>query len=290
MLLVTDHLTKHYGACRALENLCLEIPAGEVFGLLGPNGSGKSTALRLMLGMIRPTSGSARVGGYDCWRQSVEVRRQVAYLPGELRLYDNLTGGQLLDFLAGLRGQIRGNDATALARRFDLDLSRPISTLSSGMKRKLALLSVMTPRVSLLILDEPTNTLDPTMRDEFLDQLLEARARGQTVLFSSHVLQEVERVCDRVGILAQGKLVHVEPMARLRAGREITVKFSGPRSAPLPAGVAVQSQDGAVWTLTVAEHLPDLLAWLAAQPVSDLRIEPLGLGAIYRRHHQNGAG
>src|SRR5438876_307571 len=126
MLLVSNQLTKDYGAQRALDGLCLELPAGEIFGLLGPNGSGKSTTIRLFLGMIRPTLGSAHVGGFDCWAQSVAVRRQVAYLPGELRLYDNLTGRQLLKFLAGLRGQRLDSSTDALAKRFDIDLKRPV--------------------------------------------------------------------------------------------------------------------------------------------------------------------
>lgn len=289
MLLAADGLTKEYGAFRALDALRLEIPAGEIFGLLGPNGSGKSTTIRLLLGMIRPTGGSARIGGFDCWKESVEVRKRVAYLPGELRLYDNLSGRQLLDFLAGLRGQDYRSEIEPLARRFDIDLKRPIANLSSGMKRKLALMSVLLPRVPLIILDEPTNTLDPTMRDELLDQLLEARKRGQTVMFSSHVLSEVERVCDRVGILARGKLVHLEPMERLRTGRQIWLRLGAAPTAPLPSGVDVQSQNGDEWKLAAREHLPELLAWLASQPVRDVRIEPLGLDAIYQRCHANGA-
>lgn len=290
MLLTTNHLTKDYGNCRALENLCLEIPKGEIFGLLGPNGSGKSTAIRLLLGMIRPSGGSAHIAGFDCWDQSVEVRGQVAYLPGELRLYDNLTGRQLLDFLAGLRGQTYGSEVDHLARRFDIDLKRPINALSSGMKRKLALLSVLLPRVPVLILDEPTNTLDPTMRDELLDQLIEARKRGQTVLFSSHVLQEVERVCDRVGILAKGKLVHLEPMGRLSSGRQISLTLAQPLTSALPNGVTIQRNDGKHWQLTIEEHLPELLTWLTQQAVEDVRIEPLGLAPVYQRYHKNGAG
>lgn len=221
-LLRTDRLTKDYGSCRALEALNLVVPAGEIFGLLGPNGSGKSTAIRLVLGFLQPTAGSCSVAGFDCWHQSVEVRKRLSYLPGELRLYENMSGRQIVNFLARLRGSSIDGDIDRLARRFDIDLSRPLTQLSSGMKRKVALLAILTPKVPLLLLDEPTNALDPTMRDQMLALLREARDRGQTVVFSSHVLSEVESVCDRVGILREGRLVHLQSMAEMQ--RETIVK------------------------------------------------------------------
>jgi ABC-2 type transport system ATP-binding protein len=289
MLLCTDQLTKEYGSFRALERLTLQIGTGEVFGLLGPNGSGKSTTIRLLLGMIRPTSGQATIAGFDCWHQSLEVRRRTTYLPGELRLYDNMTGRQFLAFLAGLRGQ-RAEGADKLAHQFDIDLARPIRNLSSGMKRKLALLSVLLPRVDLVILDEPTNTLDPTMRDEFLGLVATAHHQGQTVLFSSHVLQEVERVCNRVGILARGRLVHLQEMAELQAGRVAYVRLSGPATSPPPPAVTVQRQQEGEWVLLSQGTPQPLLGWLAQQPVVDLRMEPQGLAAVYQRYHAgNGA-
>src|SRR5262249_30187518 len=161
--------------------LDLNLGRGEIFGLLGPNGSGKTTALRILLGFLRPTSGRAVIAGHDCWTDSVAVRRHAAYLPGELRLYENMTGRRLLTFLARLRGQPVTGAVNSLARRFEIDLERPIAHLSSGMKRKVALLQVLVPQVPLLILDEPTNALDPTMRDELLHQLRRARDEGQTV-------------------------------------------------------------------------------------------------------------
>src|SRR5437868_9069719 len=206
MLLRTDNLTKDYGTFRALDALNLTVAPGEAFGLLGPNGSGKTTALRLLLGFLKPTSGTAAIGGHDSWHDSVAARRQVAYLPGELRLYENMTGRQIVRFLCDLRGQPVAGDLDDLARRFDIDLGRPLAQLSSGMKRKVALLQVLVTQAPLLIMDEPTNALDPNMRDELLRQVRRARDRGQAVLFSSHVLGEVEQVCDRVGILRAGRL------------------------------------------------------------------------------------
>src|SRR5262245_45735667 len=188
MLLRTEDLTKDYGSFRALDALTLSLAPGEVFGLLGPNGSGKSTALRLIMGFLRPTRGHAWINGHDCWADGVAARRHVAYLPGELRLYENMSGRQLIRFLCDLRGQTSTPDLAELSRRFDIDLDRPIAQLSSGMKRKVALLQVLVLHASLIVMDEPTNTLDPSMRDELLEQVRRARADGQTVLFSSHVL------------------------------------------------------------------------------------------------------
>jgi len=287
-LLVAENLTKDYGSFRALDALNLTLAPGEVFGLLGPNGSGKSTALRMMLGFLRPTLGRATIGGFDCWTQGVQARKQVAYLPGELRLYETMTGRRLVKFLAGLRGDSPGAEVDALAKRLDIDVDRPLTQMSSGMKRKVALLTVLVPKVPLIILDEPTNTLDPTMRDELLDQLQRAKARGQAVLFSSHVLQEVEAVCDRVGILRRGKLVHLHRIADLKDGREVRARLLGPRPTTGPSGAPLGpdavTPDGHL-ALTYYGELPPLLDWLARQSLDDLRIEPLGLGPIYRKYH-----
>ncbi|MFO0968545.1 MAG: ABC transporter ATP-binding protein [Gemmataceae bacterium] len=287
MLLRTEQLTKDYGRFRALDSLDLQVAPGEIFGLLGPNGSGKSTALRLMLGFLRPTLGHAWIGEHECWSDSVAARRQVAYLPGELRLYENMTCRQLVQFLGRLRGQRDFHDLEPLARAFDIDISRPLATLSSGMKRKVALLQVLLPRTPLVILDEPTNALDPTMRDELLEQIREARRRGQAVLFSSHVLGEVEQVCDRVGILKEGKLVHVQRLADLRSAKRVHVWSDNDQITP-PAKTGVVRKEREL-IFDYDGPLPELLAWLAGQAVRDVRIEPQGLGPIYHRYHGNEA-
>ncbi len=287
MLLHTDQLTKDYGRFRALSGLDLSVGAGEVFGLLGPNGSGKSTALRLLLGFLRPTSGRAAIDGHDCWHDSVAARACVAYLPGELRLYEHMTGRQLVRFLCELRRQPVTDAVDRLARRLDINPDLPIKNLSSGMKRKVALLQVLTPHVPLVILDEPTNTLDPTMRDELLAQLRRAATeQGQTVLFSSHVLAEVEQVCDRVAILQRGRLVHLQDMAALRQARLVRVHLDG-QSATVPElpGVTVCGRNGDRLTLEQRGDLGPLLTWLAARPVRDVVIQPLGLSNIYHHYH-----
>ncbi|GBD35633.1 putative ABC transporter ATP-binding protein YbhF [bacterium HR36] len=290
-----ERLTKHYGRVVALDNLTLQIDQGEIVGLLGPNGSGKTTALRLLLGFLRPTAGRAVVAGFDCWRQSVEVRRRVSYLPGELRLYENLTGRQFLEFLARLRGWAAsgakepGNgipDAPGLARQWGLDLDRPIRTLSSGMKHKLALISVVVAGTPIAILDEPTNTLDPAMREEFLALLRQWRNCGRTIILSSHVLSEVAAVCDRVAILKQGRLAALERLSDLRELRRVRARLARPVAVPgsVP-GVEAEENGQRTYSWVVRGSLQPLLRWLAEQEVEDLHLEPVGLEQIYRRIH-----
>jgi ABC-2 type transport system ATP-binding protein len=286
MLLETERLTKDYGSHRALSDLNISLGNGEIFGLLGPNGSGKSTALRLLLGFLRPTLGRAVIAGHDCWHDGVAARRHVAYLPGDLRLYENMTGRQLVRFLDRLRGVNAANEIDRLAARFEIDLDRPIAQLSSGMKRKVALLQVLVPHAPLLVLDEPTNALDPTMRHELLDQLRQARAQGQTVLFSSHVLSEVEQVCDRVGILQTGRLVYLQSMKELQEALLVQAQFDQPPGPPPAlAGLRVRESQDSRLAMEYSGPLPPLLDWLSQKSVRDLRVEPLGLASIYRRYH-----
>jgi ABC-2 type transport system ATP-binding protein len=288
-LLRTEHLTKDYGHFRALDNVTLSVSRGEVFGILGPNGSGKTTALRLILGFLKPTAGHAWVADRECWNDGVAARRHLAYLPGELRLYENLTGRQLVQFLTRLRGRPAIGEVDELARRFDIDLDRPLASLSSGMKRKVALLQVLVAQAELVIMDEPTNALDPTMRDELLEQVRRARDRGQAVVFSSHVLGEVEQVCDRVAILCRGRLVHVQELSALRKGRLVHLRFANGETdleeLPPLQGLVVREKrrDGLV--LETTEDLGPLLGWLESLPLADLRLEPLGLRGIYQRFH-----
>ena len=289
-LLHTVGLTKVYGKYRALDSLDLSVAPGEIVGLLGPNGSGKTTSLRLVLGFLKATRGTATVAGFDSWTQSVEVRKRLTYLPGELRLYETMTGRELVTFLGKLRGDTVGAEVDALAKRLDIDPDRRLTEMSSGMKRKVALLAVLVPKVPLIILDEPTNTLDPTMRDEFLLQLQLAKEAGKAILFSSHVLQEVEAVCDRVVILRQGQLVHHQEMRELADIRRVTATFIGviPLNGPTGELLPADSVSGMNLDLEYRGPLPKLLHWLGECHLSDLKIEPSGLGKIYRFHHGNG--
>lgn len=280
-ILYAEHLTKDYGTRRALTDFGLAVRPGEIVGILGPNGAGKSTALRSFLGFLKPTAGFAKIAGHDCWNDGVAARKYVSYLPGELRLYDTMTGRQLVSFLGKLRGERYGDRIDALATKLEIDPDRKLTGMSSGMKRKVALLSVLLPDVPLMILDEPTNTLDPTMRDEFLEQLLLAKIAGKAVLFSSHVLQEAEAVCDRVLILRRGELVHEQEMTGLRDARLIRGRLTNSDMPDVPFAVGDDGRFEYEYRGPAAELLP----MLSRFPIDDLRIEPLGLSGIYKHWH-----
>jgi ABC-2 type transport system ATP-binding protein len=269
----TVDLSKRYGSIQALEGLNLTVQPGEVFGFLGPNGAGKTTTIRLLLNLIRPSRGRAAVLGLDSRRDSLAIRRRVGYLPGDGAYYRPLTGESLIGTLDHLRGGGCLSRGRELAERLDLDLSRHISEYSTGMAQKLGLIIALMPRPDLLILDEPTKGLDPLVQVEIYNILSEERDRGCTVFFSSHILPEVERVCDRVGILRQGRLVAVEDVQAIRHKRVriLTVSFSRPvpREALRLEGVEVRKVDGRQATLAVYGHVPDLLRRLAELPVED---------------------
>ena len=211
-----DGLTKRYGAARGIVDVDLEVNEGEVFGFLGPNGAGKTTTIRLVLDLIRPSSGSARVFSLDARRDATLIHARTGYMPGELALYDALTGAEMLRFAANLRGGVDWAFVEGLAQRLDCDLSRRIGTLSTGNKHKVGLIHALMHQPELLILDEPTSGLDPIVQQEFHRLLDEVRAEGRTVFLSSHILPEVEAVCDRVGIIREGRLATVLQVEALK--------------------------------------------------------------------------
>jgi ABC-2 type transport system ATP-binding protein len=259
----THGLTKHYGAIVALVDLDLEVQRGEVFGYLGPNGAGKSTTIRLLLDLIRPTSGSAQVLGLDSRTDAIEIRKRVGYLPGELALYENLTTEQLLDLFAELRGGVDRNYIRELAERLDLDVTRRIGNLSRGNKQKVGLVQAFMHRPDVVVLDEPTSGLDPIVQHEFHLIIEELASAGQTVFLSSHVLSEVEAIAHRVGIIRAGRLVVVENVHTLKskAVRRIEFHFDD----PIPNGVF----DGITGVRDV--HVADRVARLTVDgPVDDL--------------------
>lgn len=287
-MIATVGLTKYYGRVKALSDLTMEVRRGEVYGLLGPNGSGKTTTIRLLLGLLRPTSGRAEVAGFSCWKDSLEVRRVVSYLPGELRLYGHMTGLGLLEFLSDLRGGAGLDRAVMIADRImNLDLRRKVRAYSTGMKQKLALCQVFADPVDVLILDEPTSALDPSARHDVLDLVGQARAAGQTVIFSGHVLSEVEQVADRVAIMRKGRLMHVEDMHARRNLRMLLVRFSGEVVEPFPEalGLTVRERKCDTFLMEHRGEAVPLLAWLGSLPVEDLAIGTEDLKSLYDRYH-----
>jgi ABC-2 type transport system ATP-binding protein len=288
VLVETEGLSKRYGRVAALVECSLGVERGEILGLLGPNGAGKTTLLRLLLGYLKPTAGRAAVDGLDCYRRAVDVHRRLSYLPGDARLFRQLDGRETLVLFSQLRPGALLERALTLAERLQLDLTRRVGQMSTGMRQKLALCVAMAPDVPLVILDEPTSNLDPTVRRTVIELIREARAAGQTVLFSSHVLSEVEEACDRVIVLRDGRLVESVRVAEVRREHRIRAKLTGELTPPpeeLASRLQVsRGQDGDVTILTGVD-LAALLWWLARQPLASLEIEPVGLRTVYERHH-----
>jgi ABC-2 type transport system ATP-binding protein len=273
----TSRLTKDYGSGHGLFDLDLQVSPQDVFGFLGPNGAGKTTTIRLLMGMIRPTSGGAYVFGLDCIRDSVEVKRRVGYLPGDVPQFGSLRGSEVVAYLGGMRGRIDRSMVRSIAERFDLDLNRRFREYSSGNKQKLAIVLAFMHRPDLLILDEPTSGLDPLNRQEFYALLRESRDGGATVFLSSHVLSEVEHVCDRVGILRSGRLVQVAELEELRRIRVHHVEIEFAPGSEIPEsrlrstlGVEDVKVDGQRVTCSVHGSFDGLLHAIADSKVTDL--------------------
>ena len=270
-----ERLTKLYGKQRGVLDINLDIERGEVFGYLGPNGAGKTTTIRTLLHFIFPTRGRATIFGLDIAHKSLETRRRIGYLPGELEVYDNLTGAELLEFLSHLRGGVDWQYVQELAGRFDYDLSQRIKTLSHGNRQKVGLIQAFMNKPELLILDEPTIGLDPLMQQEFYRLISEAKAEGRTVFLSSHIMPEVERVCDRVGIIREGRLIAVEDVdvLKARAIRRLEIHFAesvSPEQFGNITGVRdIQIQDNML-TCTVAGEIDTLIKTAAQYHVVNL--------------------
>lgn len=288
-MIVTEGLTKRYGAVTALADVSLSVRQGEVFGLLGPNGSGKTTTIRCLLGFLKPTSGSAIVAGHHCWSDSLAVRRLVSFLPGELRMFGALSGLKMLRFLSDLRGGEPLDRAVALAEQvMKLDLRRKVRTYSTGMKQKLALAQAFADPVEILILDEPTSALDPSARAEVLELVRQARdVQNQTVVFSGHVLSEVEEVSDRVAIMSQGRLVHLEDMHERRSLRMVLLRFAEgvPPSFPDDLELTVRERNGSTCLLEHRGRIGALLNWLSRSPIEDVAIGTDDLRSLYEQYH-----
>ncbi len=235
-----EGLTKSYGGKRGIIDVSFSIEPGEVFGFLGPNGAGKTTTIRILLALLKADSGGARIAGRDCWEESLAVKRMVGYVPGEPALDPSLTGGQLLEYFANLRGGVDRAYLKSLVDRFELDLRRKFRHYSSGNKRKVVLIQAFMHRPELLILDEPTNGLDPLNQQEFARLVRETRDEGRTVFLSSHILGEVEQNCTRVGIIREGRIVRVGGVEEVKDIKryEITISFGETVPVGLFTGLA----------------------------------------------------
>jgi ABC-2 type transport system ATP-binding protein len=286
-------LTKRYGSTLALDALDLTVEPGEVYGFLGPNGAGKTTTIRLLLGLHRPTAGRAELFGIDAWREPVEAHRHVAYVAGEPYLWPSLTSAETFEYLANLHGSTDRQYRELLVERFQLDVNKKVRALSKGNRQKVQLVAAFATRAELLILDEPTSGLDPLMEIAFRQTVREAKERGQTVFLSSHILSEVEAVCDRVGILRAGRLVDEGTLEALRhlSTQTFDVVFDGdaPELDALP-GVTVERTGPSGLRFEVSGGPQRLLETLVRYPVVSLTSREPSLEEIFLHHYDGGDG
>jgi ABC-2 type transport system ATP-binding protein len=288
-------LTKHYGRVEALSDLNLEVRGGEIFGFLGPNGAGKSTMIRTLLGFLHATAGEARVLGLDIETQSVEIRRRTGYLPGGIALYDSLNGESVLDYLAALQGR-EPYRRYELCERLQMpasDLRRKVRDYSRGMRQKIGVIQALQHDPELAILDEPTEGLDPLMQHAFYAIVDDLRREGRTIFFSSHILSEVERVCDRVAIIRAGHLMAVHDVADLlaRRRRRVTLRWRGaaPDLAAVPGLDEIQAHGDRI-TATLSGEVAPFVRAIASPNLEDLTIEPASLEEAFLEYYADGDG
>ncbi len=284
----THSLSKRYGAQFALKNLDLEVRAGEILGYLGPNGAGKTTTIRLLLGLIKPTSGTAEIFGLDAQRYATVIHRRLAYVPGEASLWPSLTGAETLALLGRLHGCIDSAYRDELIERFDFDPTKTVRSYSKGNRQKLILIAGLMTRAELLILDEPTSGLDPLMEQTFRQCIQEAKARGQTVFLSSHILSEVEALCDRVAILRDGELLEVGTLAEMRHLAALSVEATFEREPPDVSGVPGVSAvevSGQRLRCQVVGSIEPLLRVLATAGVRELLSSRPSLEELFLAHY-----
>ncbi|HZU66668.1 MAG TPA: ABC transporter ATP-binding protein [Ktedonobacteraceae bacterium] len=292
-IIEVEGLTKHYGSKRGIIDVSFQVEAGEVFGFLGPNGAGKTTTIRVLMALLRADSGTARIAGMDVWERSVEIKRLVGYAPGEPSLDPNLTGGQILEYFGHLRGGVDQAYLKQLIQRLDLDPSRKFRHYSSGNKRKVALIQAFMHRPQLLILDEPTNGLDPLNQQEFDRMVKEVRDDGRTVFLSSHILSEVEQTCTRVGIIREGRLVRTGGVAELKDIKRYEIRITFANAVPAEAfetldGVMqVEQLPGGHTLRLVMQGGADAVIKAAAQyPVLTLSSHEPSLEDIFLRYYE----
>lgn len=290
-LIEFDQLTRTYGRRRGIEQLSLSVEEGALFGFLGPNGAGKTTVIRVMLGFLRPSSGNARIFGKDSWGETKAIKQDVGYLPGDLRLPSWFTGNSALSIFGQVRGKDLVRPGCELAEKFALDLTVRVRAMSRGMRQKLGLILALAHSPRLLILDEPTSSLDPLIQQVLLAHLRELSAAGHTVFFSSHSLSEVEQLCSRVAIVREGQLVADETLAtlRARAGHEVTILWadsSGAVKLEPPDFLKLTRREPGLWQGALEGPVSSLLEFLAGKPVQDLYIARPDLESLFRRFYQ----
>ena len=288
----TEQLSRHYGRRVGIDAVNLDIGEGEIFGFIGPNGAGKTTTIRLLLGFLRPTLGRASISSLDCWLESPRIKREVGYLPGDLRLYPWITGRTVLKIIGRVRGADLRASGADLADRFQLEMDLQVRKMSRGMRQKLGLLMALVHNPRLLILDEPTSGLDPLMQVELANCLRELASAGHTVFFSSHTLSEVESLCDRVAVVRQGHIIADETLQSLRgrARRIVEIVLADEETAAcvqLPDFLKLNRRDGRQCYCELEGPTPPLICWAAQQAIEDMSISPPDLESLFRKFYES---
>lgn len=289
-ILVVEHLTKKFGSFTALDGVNMELKEGEVYGFIGPNGAGKSTTIRILLGIIKATSGSAKIFGKDVWKDAVEIHKRVAYVPGDVHLWPNLTGGEVIDILLKMNGKYDKKKRDRFIELFDFDPTKKCRAYSKGNRQKVALIAAFASDADLFIFDEPTTGLDPLMETYFRQSVLEAKQEGKTVLFSSHILSEVEKLCDRVGIIRQGKMIETGSLDELRyiTRSNFTVKTRETLSGldELEGVYHIEEKDGEYSFQVDSEKIDAVIRHISQFGVVKLESSPPTLEDLFLRHYE----
>lgn len=291
-ILEANNVTKYFGKFTALDGVDMQVNEGEVFGFIGPNGAGKSTTIRILLGILKASEGSVQIFGKDAWKDPVAIHERIAYVPGDVNLWANLTGGEVIDLFTKLRGKVDKGRREKLIERFELDPTKKCRTYSKGNRQKVALVAAFASEADLYILDEPTSGLDPLMERVFQECVLEAKDAGKSVLLSSHILSEVERLCDRVGIIRQGKMIETGSMAELRhlTRTNLIVQTKQPMSGlGQMAGVHdVEEKEGVLSFQVDSEKLDEMIRYISSFGVLKLESAPPNLEDLFMRHYEGG--
>jgi len=288
----TINLTKFYGKNRGIKDVNIIVNRGDVYGFLGPNGAGKSTTIRTLLDFIRPSSGHASILGMDCQRDSVKIRKQISYIPGDASLYGNMTGYNFLRYFGKMRGGYNAGVVKRYAERFDIKLDRKMKEYSKGMRQKVVLIQAFMNDPEVIIMDEPTSGLDPLVQQTFMEVVREEAAHGKTIFMSSHVLSEVEKICNRVAIIRDGEIVTEESMADLRSrfGKVIEVKF---KDDVIPAGFRITStsnieKKNGYYRMTSSGNIKDTLRELSAYDIEDVNMHSMNLEDVFMHYYSGG--
>lgn len=290
-----DHLQKRFGKFQALKNITFDIYPGEVFGFIGPNGAGKSTTIRTLLGILRSSGGTATIFGKDVFKDAVEIHKRVAYVPGDVYLWPNLTGGQIIDLFLKLAGNKHTEHTDELIKLFQLDPTKKARTYSKGNRQKVALIAAFSTDADFYIFDEPTSGLDPLNEEVFQKEVLKLKDAGKAVLLSSHILSEVEKMCDRIGIIREGEVVETGTLAEMRHLTRTIIKVETKQAMPDLAkqkGIhnVVTEKNGSLTLAVDSEYLDSIMAYLAKSDIISLQATPPTLEDLFLRYYDSNSG